>query len=235
MPSRSKPLLIAHRGGALETFENSRAAFHHAIAAGSHSIEVDLRATKDHQIAVVNPLVIMHDETLDRTAAAHGLVKQFTSEQLKEFRLQNGEPIPMLEELLAIAAGKIELHLEIKEPELEVPLVRMIQKFNMARSVYIISFDAPVLRAIHAKDPTLRTGFLFEEPERWNEAPEFCEFILPWDKLLDDVMFENLKATGKKIHAWVVNEPEEAGKLIAAGVEGIITDRPAALHQSGLF
>lgn len=218
-----KPLLIAHRGGALEAFENSFSAFHQALRVGASSIEVDLRATRDGQI------VIMHDATLDRTASAHGKVRDFKLKEIQKWKLKNAEPIPTLTELLDLAKGKILLHLEIKEPGFEPSLVQILKRHGMTSSAFVISFHPKILNTVHELDPKIKTGFLFSKIKDETSYPRSCKLVLPHARLLTLKTVQNLKRERKKIHAWVVNDPKHASKLISWGVDGIITDCPRAL------
>ena len=90
-----KVVNIAHRGGIIEGYpENTLAAFRRAIAFGAEVIEIDIRGTKDGEV------VILHDETLDRTTNGKGSVTNYTLEELKEFDAGCGERIPTYEEVL---------------------------------------------------------------------------------------------------------------------------------------
>jgi glycerophosphoryl diester phosphodiesterase len=93
-------IFIAHRGGITpEVPENSLSAFQNAIDNGAHAIEVDLRISKDGEI------VIMHDETVDRTTNGHGRVTDQTILELKKLDLGNDERIPTYEETLQLVSG----------------------------------------------------------------------------------------------------------------------------------
>lgn len=95
-PYDSCPLLVAAQGGGgpgqsdTKYPENSMAAFKRSINYGAWALETDVRYTKD------NELVLMKDPTLDRTTNGKGPVADYTFQQLKQFKLKNGEPIPSL-------------------------------------------------------------------------------------------------------------------------------------------
>lgn len=219
------PLIIAHRGGAGEALENSLAAFRHAMRVGCHSLEADLRATRDGEI------ILMHDATLDRTTRGKGKIRNFILKQLKTIRLKNGESIPTLEELLKLTQNKISLHLEIKESNFEKKLVETIKRHRATKTVYMVSFHAPVLVKIHELHPELITGFIFDKTDSLNQAPDFCSLLLPNAKLLNPKFLVELKRRKKHIHAWTVNRLEEAKQCLNAGIHGLITDRPTALFR----
>ncbi len=215
-----KPWLIAHRGGAAEAFENSLAAFHHAISIGCDSIEVDLRATLDGTI------VVMHDETVDRTTTGHGRVGDLTLSQIQDLKLKNDEPIPTLEDLLRVAKETIALHLEVKEEGFEKKLVEFITSFDLVSSVHVISFNLEVLHKINQLRSQVSTGYLFDKKNQWKSCPSFSKLVLPSVELLDAEFCQLIHAQSKAIHTWVVNSEEKLPELLSFGVKGIITDTP---------
>lgn len=220
------PLVIAHRGGAGEAFENSMEAFQYALSIQCDSIEVDLRATKDGQI------IVMHDETLNRTAQGTGKVNHHTLKEISKLHLKNGEQIPSLHDLLKLARQKIQLHLEVKEAGFEEELVNLIDASGMAESVVVISFHHEIIARVHELNPALKTGFLFEDESGWAKVPDFCGLAVPFALLLNENRIKTFKYAGKTVHAWVVNDPDQARKLTSLGVNGIISDFPSRLLQT---
>lgn len=105
-------MVAAHRGDWRNAPENSLKAFEYAIAMGVDIIEVDLNITKD------GILVIMHDNTINRTTDGNGKPADYTWEQLKKFHLKNGlgittaHTIPTLEEVMQLAKGKVLVNLD---------------------------------------------------------------------------------------------------------------------------
>lgn len=107
-----KVLVVAHRGDWRNAPENSLQAFKNCIDMGVDMIEIDLKKTKDNQ------LVIMHDETIDRTTDGKGKPSDYTLEEIRKFHLKNGlgrptfHPVPTLEEVLNLAKGKILINID---------------------------------------------------------------------------------------------------------------------------
>jgi glycerophosphoryl diester phosphodiesterase len=220
------PLLIAHRGGKTYGFENALETSRKAIQAKCDSIEVDLRATKDGEI------VLLHDETLERTTNATGKISEFTAYELKNIKLKNEEPIPFLDELLTLAKGKTLLHLEVKEPGFEEKLLQSLERHQMNDQVFIISFYTDVLNVCHRLNPKIKTGFLFLTQPRFSRIPKFCSLALPEAKLITQETLKQFKENGRQVHTWVVNQPENAKRLTALGVDGLVTDCPEKLLNS---
>ena len=107
-----KVLVVAHRGDWRNAPENSLQAFKNCIEMGVDMIEIDLKKTKD------NHLIIMHDNTINRTTNGTGKPSDYTLEEIRKFHLKNGQgrttfhPIPTLEEVLNLAKGKILINID---------------------------------------------------------------------------------------------------------------------------
>ena len=111
-PTSSKVLVVSHRGDWRNAPENSLQAFRNCIDMGIDMIEIDLKKTKDGQ------LILMHDNTIDRTSNGKGKPSDYTLEEIRRFRLKNGlgrttfHQIPTLEEVLNLCKGKILINID---------------------------------------------------------------------------------------------------------------------------
>lgn len=107
-----KVIVVSHRGDWRNAPENSLQAFKNCIEMGADMIEIDLKKTKDNQ------LVLMHDNTIDRTTDGKGKPSDYTLEELRQFHLKNGlgrptfHRIPTLEEVLELTKGKILINID---------------------------------------------------------------------------------------------------------------------------
>lgn len=105
-------LVVSHRGDWRNAPENSLQAFQNCIDMGVDMIELDLKKTKDNQ------LVLMHDNTIDRTTDGHGKPSDYTLDELRRFHLKNGlgrptfHHIPTLEEALNLCKGRILINID---------------------------------------------------------------------------------------------------------------------------
>lgn len=105
-------LVVSHRGDWRNAPENSLQAFRNSIRMGVDMIEIDLKKTKDGH------LVLMHDDTIDRTTNGTGMPSDYTLEEIRKFRLVNGlgretnHCIPTLEEVLNLCKGKILINID---------------------------------------------------------------------------------------------------------------------------
>jgi len=106
--AREPALLFAHRGGALEFDENSLRGFGSCYERGLRGFETDVRMTQDGE------LVILHDDSLDRTHQGSGPVEQKSASELRGIVSKQGEPLLFLDELLAYFADKPGVYLELE-------------------------------------------------------------------------------------------------------------------------
>ena len=149
---------IAHRGLAPGYPENTLAAYREAIKLGAEALEIDLRGTKDGEV------VILHDETLERTTDGTGKVTDKTLAELKRLDAGKGERIPTYEEVLQLVNGTgVKLLLDIKEsPVLDKKrIVDLTEKHNAVLNVIVGPRNLADLRTFRSLNPNLRTlGFI---------------------------------------------------------------------------
>ncbi|HPZ07042.1 MAG TPA: glycerophosphodiester phosphodiesterase family protein [Candidatus Eremiobacteraeota bacterium] len=164
-PISEKVLIIAHRGSSKLAPENTMASFKEAYKHGATAIELDTHRTKDGY------LVIIHDDTLDRTTNGHGKVGDFTLKELKELDAGSwfgpefkGEKIPTLEEVLQWAKGKVKVDIEVKNssqyPGIEKDILKLVEEKDLKDDVFITSFDKSVSENIKDMAPEIKTGLL---------------------------------------------------------------------------
>lgn len=230
---QSSVVFVAHRGGLVPGYpENTLAAFRQAIKHGAHSIEIDLRGTKDGEI------VIMHDETVDRTTNGRGYVTDRTLAELKTLDAGCGERIPTYEEALQLVAGTgVKLLLDIKQsPALDKPkVVRLTEKHDAVPSVIVGPRNLDDLRAFRALNPNLRTlGFIrgVEDVEPFVRAG--VDIIRLWPAWIhaDPDLVKRVHQLGRPV--WTTAgaaSRDELERLIKLGVNGILSDLPALMNS----
>lgn len=152
----SYPLVSAHRGGETDGYpENAIETFEYWAKQFPLIIETDVRMSKD------SVLVLMHDETLDRTSNGSGRIGKHTLAELKKLQLKdnNGElteyKIPTLEEALNWGKGNVLFTLDVKQDVPYTLLTQIIQKTNTQSSVIVITYNANQARAINRINPEL--------------------------------------------------------------------------------
>jgi glycerophosphoryl diester phosphodiesterase len=229
----SSVVFVAHRGGIVDGIpENTLAAFRHAIEAGADAIEIDLRGTKDGEI------VIMHDETVDRTTDGRGLVSDLTFSELKMLDAGGGERIPSYEDVLQLTSGTgAILLLDIKEsPALDKrQVVRLTEAHDAELHVIVGARRLEDLRTFRSLNPNLRTlGFIrgIEDVEPFVDAG--VDIIRLWpDWIHDDPdLVGRVHDLGKPV--WTTagtSSRHELDELIEMGVNGILTDLPELMNE----
>lgn len=234
--------VIAHRGASARAPEHTFAAYERALALGADWLEQDLQRTAD------GVLVVLHDETLDRTARGPqadctGPVREKTLAQLRrcdagawfgpEFA---GARIPTLREVLLRYGRDARYYIETKNPEaapgMEDALLALLEE--LPREVIVQSFSAASLRHLHARAPELPLVQLFGRREgraairdALPEVATYATGIGPYHENVDRTLVAAAHARGLVVHPWTVNDPAEMQRLAAIGVDGVFTDLPA--------
>ena len=229
--------VFAHRGYSGKYPENTMLAFREAEKAGADGIELDVQLSKDGQI------VIIHDETLDRTTTGTGWVKDHTLKELRELdasiikgSLYSPQHIPMLEEYCDwVKDTKLITNIELKTsiicyPEIEEKTAEMVKAFGLTDRVIFSSFNH--LSALRMKEllPECPVGALVEINDL-QYAGYYChkygfDFYHPDCHLLTKANVDNCKEYGIGINTWTVNDLGTVETMVEWGVEGIIGNFP---------
>jgi glycerophosphoryl diester phosphodiesterase len=232
------PLFIAHRGLSAHFPENTLAAFKGAADAGAHMIELDVTLTRDRH------LVVIHDDTVDRTTNGSGAVRALTLEQLR--RLDCGswfdpafktEKLPTLAQVLEAVKGRLLVNIEIK-PEaferhgpadaVERQVLRLVREKNMCADVLVSSFEWQVLENIHKIEPTIALGLLSEVAAD-EDLTEWCRRVnaFSWHpdyRVLTGDQVEILHHLGARVFPYSVEGRMDTRKMLGLGVDGLIVD-----------
>jgi glycerophosphoryl diester phosphodiesterase len=208
--SSPRILVHGHRGARARRPENTLSAFQYAIRCGADAIEMDLVLTGDGQI------VVSHDP------------------------VPKAGPEPRLDDVYRLASmGDFAYDVEIKwhtpaEPDAFVESVLdKIREWHLEARASILSFDFRVLRVMRKLAPEIRLSALTESDARSfteiaNEAGN-AETIAPEFHLVNREQVAAAHAVALQVVPWTVNTPRDWDAMIAAGVDGIITDDPASL------
>lgn len=229
-----KTLNIAHRGASGDFPENTMKAFKEAIDLGADGIELDVQMTKDLR------LVVIHDETVDRTTNGQGFVKDFLFEDIRRLDAGNGERIPELKEVVELfKENNLVLNIELKNSivpyeGMEEKVLNLISKENIKSRVIISSFNHYSIKKVRELDAEIKVGALVEasiyEPENYISNLN-VQCYHPQYKSLNLENIKKLKEKYIEINTYTVNEKEDMEWLILAGVESIITNYPKVLKN----
>ncbi|MFC6315380.1 glycerophosphodiester phosphodiesterase [Lapidilactobacillus achengensis] len=211
--------IFGHRGYPVRFPENSLEGFRYVATHGIYGAETDVQRTKDEQ------LVIMHDEWIDRTTNGRGMIKDYTLEELREFRLANGEPIPTLAEFLAVFVDTdIQIDIEFKTSfnrylGIEAQTQRMVERAGLAQQTLYCSFNPDSLLEIHNIAPQMERALLVELPELpdWGRIHGIVD-SLHTHQYLPDIQIPQ--------RIWSVDDPKQMrAQLHLPYVDGLITNR----------
>ena len=134
-------------------------SFRSAIAVGCDLIECDVHLSSDGR------LVVIHDHTLERTTSGTGLVKDHSAAELRKLDAGDGEKIPLLQEVVELALGKVGLVIEIKQlpqlyPGLEEKLLNMLRQLGAVAECAVVSFNHAAIHGLRKLEPRLQLGIL---------------------------------------------------------------------------
>ncbi|UCH36265.1 MAG: glycerophosphodiester phosphodiesterase family protein [Armatimonadota bacterium] len=236
--SRGGPaLVIGHRGAPTEAPENTLAAFRKALDLGAHGVELDVRLTADGH------LVIMHDDTVDRTTDGTGAVADMTLEQIRSLSA-GGETVPTLHEALQTVAPRGEAMLDLKFSgtserwrELVEKTVAVIEELRCAKSVRFLIYDWNAVPLVK-EHPGIRLYLdIYRTPpgeviERFGKElanPDHCILYAWWDR----IEFEQIREAHQLGFRICIFHPsgdvQGLENLLRMGADAILTDHTRLL------
>lgn len=234
------PKVIGHRGAAASAPENTIESIRRAAALGARWVEFDAKLTRDGVV------ILMHDDTLDRTTTGHGPVKATPWSEIRRLDAGawfgpdwRGTKVPKLADVLAeLVRLEVGANIEIKpcpgrEVETAAAVVEVVQAvWPKGREWPLLSsFALESLGAARDLAPDLPRGLLiWDDPEQWRveagrlgcATVHFSSRHLPGD-------LGTVRRAGLGLAVYTVNDRLEARRLLDAGADCIITDRPDAI------
>ena len=137
-------IIFGHRGapGYPRKAENTRLSFRKALDSGAHGIEFDIRRCGDGR------LVVIHDETVDRTTNGRGRVRDLSYEELRRFDAGSGESIPLLAETLDEFGPQCILNIELKDAGIAPDVKKLVLERRLEQQVIVSAFEWDELRPL---------------------------------------------------------------------------------------
>lgn len=223
-----KPLVIAHRGDSSRALENSLEAFQLALALPVDMIEFDLRKSRD------NHLYVMHDKETGRTAEKNINIEQSLSGKISAVKLKNGEPIPVLSDVLMLVAGKVGLNIEIKSEGAGALTAAHLAGSGYKGSVLISSFKEREVQDARRVLPTMPVSGIFDTfvLQEVNKYKSMGYGVISLRK--KTVTRELVSACHDqkiKVYVWTVDEVDEIRRFIEWGVDGMYSNKPIVLKR----
>jgi glycerophosphoryl diester phosphodiesterase len=227
--------VIAHRGYSARAPENTLVAVERAIAAGADAVEWDIH------VAACGTPVLMHDEALERTSDGTGPVRERNLAELHTLDAGAwfdaafaGERIPRLDEALSLVRGRVRrVYTEIKGYRDTDDLDHILEIVRVAgiEGHVFISLDWAALAHIRVRDGGVEIGYVVDTRAGFDEALERANgdghAILDLDRRLvlkHAGLADAALDRGFPLAVWTVNDPDEAERLLAAGVTRFTTD-----------
>jgi len=216
-------LRIGHRGAAGHAPENTLAAIEKGIAFGVDFVEIDMRRTAD------GALVVLHDETVNRTTNGTGLVAQLSLADLKKLDAGNGEHIPTLEDVLKVIARRAGLMLELKVKGTAQQAVEVVREAGFRNPIIYASFLHEELSHVRAVDPGASLMVLFGRVP--NDAVSSALAHGPSHiGLRHDTatrrLVEDFHRAGLLVFVYTADSPGDIQHAVSLGVDGVISNFP---------
>ena len=250
-----RPLVIAHQGGEWLRPSNTMLAFENAQSLGVDVLEMDIHSTSD------GVLVTIHDRTVDRTTDGSGAVSELNSAEIfaldagHYWTNDDGLTYPYRGQDIRIATldevfsrfPDMPMNIEIKQesPSIGQPFCDLLRQYKRSDLTLVASFSQLAIDEFRAACPevatsmtasevtnffvrhTLFAGQTYTPPASAIQVPEYQIGI----QLLKPRFVAASQRRNLQLHAWTINEREDMERMLALGVDGIITDRPDILLE----
>ena len=238
-----QPAIFAHRGASAFAPENTLAAFELAVQLKADAIELDAKLTADGQI------VVIHDQSVDRTTNGNGRVGDMKLAQLRQLDAGShfapafqDEHIPTLEEVFNAVGDKIFINVELTNyasitDSLPEKVADLVRRHHLEERVMFSSFNPLALWKARRRLSEPPIGLLAQagKPGAW--ARSWIGRIIGYNSLnpeLSDVdlhLVEYAHRHGKRILVYTVNQAEDMKRMFQLHVDGIFTDDPLLARQ----
>jgi len=233
-----KPAIIAHRGASAYAPENTLAAFKLALEQGADAIELDAKLSADQQV------VVIHDQTLDRTTPVNGRVRDFIMADMHKMDAGShfdiafqGEPIPTLDEVFKAVGQLTYINVELTNyatPRDKLPekVAELVKRHKLQQRVFFSSFYVFNLTRIRRLLPEVPVGLLLPSGWKGKLSHFISTGLLRYQSLhpgLRDVSSRLINQTHKKgrlLLVYTVNQEEDMRRLYEISVDGIFTADP---------
>jgi glycerophosphoryl diester phosphodiesterase len=228
--------VFAHRGYSGRAMENSMTAFELAKEANVDGIELDVHLTKDGEV------IVIHDETLDRTTTGKGWIGHLTYTEIAKYSIKNlqNETVPTLASVLELFLDtSIVINIELKNQYVRYPyllekVIQLVEYYKLEQRVVFSSFYHPCILELKKRKPAWNLAFLID-----------CVLVKPWMyatslgisqlhlhySAIDEELMDRCRKHDVHVRTYTVNDIKKMHQLVDVGVNAIITNYPTALRQ----
>lgn len=243
LASIPRPTIFAHRGSSAYAPENTLAAFNLAIQQHADAIEMDVKLTRDGKV------VVIHDQTVDRTTGASGRVGALSLEEIRKldagsrFDLSfQGERVPTLQEVFETIGEQLYYDVELTNyvsltDSLPEKVAEIVQKVGLAPRILFSSFNPIALIRVRNKLPQVPIALLARPGKSGRWARSWLGRLIAYQSLHIERrdaapgLVEKTHGQGHRLNVYTVNAREEMSNLFKMGVDGVFTDDPPLARQ----
>jgi len=223
--------VIGHRGAAGLVAENTLPSFRRAVQLGVAAVELDIYCHDGE-------LLVIHDDTLDRTTNGRGKLTRMSFTQLRKLNAGDGAQIPLLAEVFAAVPARVAINLELKGPGCANPVAAALEQWQPGNDLLVSSFEHDQLRDFRRQNDRTPVAPLFHRPSREmleiGRELDACAINLS-SRIATASRLKTIRDAGFGAVVYTVNSLRQARRLARDGATGVFTDRPdrittAALH-----
>lgn len=232
--------VLAHRGYSGKAPENTMDAFELALEAGADGLELDVHITKDGEV------VVIHDDTIDRTTNGSGRVEDYTYAELAEFDAGSwfgaefkGERLPTLSQVCELIKGtdkifNVELKAGANFQALTEKVSEIIKAYDLVPNTIISSFNHYALAYSKQVNPNLRTAILYTAAlyAPWEYVKMIgADALHPKHVTVVPFIVEEAHKHGLMVNPYTVDEPHDIERMLKAGVDSVITNQVTRVKE----
>lgn len=233
-------LVIGHAAAAGEAPANTLAGVRACLDARAEAMEIDVQLCAD------GVPVLMHDDTVDRTTNLSGPVKEKTLAELQAADAGGGEPVPTLDQVLALVDGRLTVMCELKatpgDPALDQrcvdAVVEVINRHNAEAWTAIHSFNPEMVERARATQPRVSAAII-SPPVSGQEVDRLLGALIKRNgqavsihhAAIDRALIQKAKRRQVTVWCWTADSVEDWARVVEAGVDGIITNVPHRLRE----
>ncbi|MFT6218848.1 MAG: glycerophosphoryl diester phosphodiesterase [Cycloclasticus pugetii] len=220
-------LMIGHRGAMGCAPENTLLSIHKAIELGADWVEIDVHCVADK-------LLVIHDETVDRTTNGRGKLIDYSFEELRALDAGLGQRIPTLQEVLEVTVGKVGLNIELKGLGTGKVLTSLLKKTpeTYKNKMLVSSFLMPELEQVVRLNQHVKIGVLagnnINESIAWATKLKAFSIHLKLQKVTPKWV-DRAHDLGLKVYVYTVNKVVQIRRMKELGVDGVFSDYPNRL------
>ncbi|MEA1868416.1 MAG: glycerophosphodiester phosphodiesterase family protein [Thermodesulfobacteriota bacterium] len=218
-------MIIGHRGAAALEPENTLLSIERAMDIGVDAVEIDVHLSKD------NELVVIHDETVDRTTNGTGPVSGYTVQEIKRLDAGKEEAIPTLQEVIDFIDRRVMLIIELKEEGTESSVVDLIIRNNLFDKACVISFWHRLVKTVKKMDSRIKTGVLLvgSPVDACIATQASADALVMKYSFVDREFVKTVHKKGIKVFIWNIDDQDLLKPYVDMDVDAIGSNDPRVL------